>query len=718
MKTIGYKVSYEKLISRLPALFAFLEIDNNGCCEIVKATRGKQGCYGKIIADVKYESGDFVYECVKDKRNVKISNGIHSYRTLIDAYYKVINDRRWYRDNNYNVYDKKEDVGKVKRSIPFLSFIERGIGLKYVGLSEEIDGIRCGVETTRKFSLAPDYIYLGEAKSLYNKIIKLKKLLMFYEKHSKGHSFDIKNYQSVKDEFENWNGEKLLKVLEVMIDEADDIASEYLTYATNVPNLNFKVNLTTTIKDLGMATPYIQEWVGGKRYYDGDVVYYVDENGYGMTWICHLYKDTNKTLIKDGAKVDDMYRAYTDGYFDKETETIYFEDGNDISYLGLSIKIPKLWDAQYLNWVKKNEGDNDGKYFYKYAITDDEWYKKKNLKTTRQEDTKVIQGSVNSHLSSFRRFETYTNKDDSIEIPSNLKDWLWYYRKNHIINREEKYDELGNLTVMYDINNDGYSDGIEAITDYGSNIKFVGNAALNLATWGDVLTNITAKNNDKTNIGEITFEYVIGAHLIAKKDVRDKLVWFSADDDGNVKYYFKDFEIDNITQYGKKCGVKYVETYIYYKGDGGDDTIWKLVEDGNFESYISGKYDKSYKPENGDSSYYKLYEKMEFDMSNNNHTYDFKVGSRSIKVPYQKSKFETIVDIKHVDFENTPLIRYDYYNGVNFQPKVNDDVNIERGVTQAFEKHIKFSEIKTLEDMENFANGGFFTISKEDIDLG
>ena len=112
-----------------------------------------------------------------------------------------------------------------------------------------------------------------------------------------------------------------------------------------------------------------------------------------------------------------------------------------------------------------------------------------------------------------------------------------------------------------------------------------------------------------------------------------------------------------------------------------------------------------------------LYDKMEFDTSNNIDVYEFQIGPHKNEVPYLKSTFEAKVDITHVDFEDTPLIRYDYYNGVTFQPKVNDDVNIERGVTQAFEKHIKFSEIKTLEDMENYANGGFFVISKEDLDL-
>ena len=55
MRTISYKVSYEKMISRVPAMFAYLDIDEQGTCKIVKATNGKQGDYGMIIANINYD---------------------------------------------------------------------------------------------------------------------------------------------------------------------------------------------------------------------------------------------------------------------------------------------------------------------------------------------------------------------------------------------------------------------------------------------------------------------------------------------------------------------------------------------------------------------------------------------------------------------------------------------------------------------------------------
>ena len=865
MRTISYKVSYEKMISRLPAMFAYLDIDEQGTCKIVKATNGKQGDYGRIIANVFYnknivykgEEKPFEHEC-KDGTKLKITNGEKTYRTLIETYYKAIKDKEWEREDG--IYKE-----------PFLAFMEKGIGLKYVGLSEEVSkNEEYGVITMKKFPLAPDYIYLGEAKTLYNKIVQMKKQLIFWEEHTKLCAEDKKYYQRLKEEFEMRNGDKLIDELPKLIEEAEEVATEYLGYTlkpdpsdnnklieTNL-TLDFNVNLVNTIKDLGLVTPYIEEWVAGKRYYEEDVVYHIDGNGYGMTWYCKPSE----------AKKDEFGRPYTEGFYEENTELIFFDDGSTITIGGEEIETPTNWIPQSLNWVKRNErfickkcgrvyeddgtckcGNEELTKFYKYYEYVD-----------GQEGTEVvIEGTCNSHLTSLRRFATYLNRNDEVETPDNYTDWLWYYRKGMVMNREEKYDEMGNLAVMYG-KESGYADGIEAIINEGDsigvNIIMEGDYAVNLAAWGDVITDITA-DNDRVDGGTITFTYWLGVHLKAKKDDRSEgMKWYSQDDDGNYKYYFKDFEADTTSPYGANHGVKYTETYIYYKGDPsyevitrfidgpkyeigntvkGDDvvsryktteylkdydgdfdeieeegekkyipkeyevikpfingeyyeegdiipysiyqelselkydkdetitsemfdqlskenkplcngttvsekftddnkkkckpveeTIWSLRDSGKdkFDKYIEGKFDREYKPddmteEDADAPYYyRLYDKMEFYTGDNLYSYNIRIGNRINKVPFLRTNFTTTVDIKHVDIEERPLIRYDYYNGVSFQPSVNEDVYIERGVTQAFEKHIKFSEIKTFEDLENYANGGFFVISKENIDLG
>lgn len=800
------------MISRLPALFAFLEYDDQGTCEIVKATRGEQGDYGKIIANVIIPKDcGFYYEC-KDGETILniIEETEKSYRTIMDTYYKAISDTSWERDND-GIYENK-----------FLAFVEKGIGLKYVGLSEETSGTaECGVTRAKKYPLAPDYIYLGEAKTMLEKMINLKNQVKFYEEHTKMCKDDLRFYQRCKDEFEARNGEKLISKLYELINEAENTANVYLGYTnnTNGLTLDFNVNLVNTIKDLGAVTPYIQEWEAGKRYYKGDVVYYVDDNGYGMTWEC--------TLNGVGIQEDEFGRKYTEGEYNETTEEITFDSSN--------------WMAQTLSWVKRNkryicpkcgrtyESNKPSACECGYKSTDG-WIERTYVPSMT--NTIKVDGKVMSQLSSLRRFETYTNRNDEAEYPSKYEDWLWYYRLGRVMNREEKYDELGNLGVMYD-EGGVVGKGIEPITKAeNGNIKYSNGYAINLAAWGDMITSIKAENNDDTERGTLTIEYVIGGHLKAE------YVTNEADDDGNIKYYFKNFTIDSDSDYGKNMGVKYTDTYIYYKdsqsflvlgntvsysetteyhkgdivteemynkypssclkkeyysvkeefidqyGDtyyegaiiakavyekldneskgkcekknsfivktdfndtvtynyeegsyisrdvydklsdadktkcwSPDESIWSMVEDGIFDSYINGKYDKDATTNVEDNEhYYKLYNKMPFYYDTS--TYKLKIGSSFKDVEYIESSFETTVDITHIDVEERPLIRYDYYNGVNFQPSIEDDVNIERGVTQAFEKHIKLGEIKTFEDFENYSNGGFFVISKENIDLG
>ena len=53
MKTIEYKVSYEKMISRIPGLFAYLESDEYGVVSLHKATDSLDGCWGKIVENIE-----------------------------------------------------------------------------------------------------------------------------------------------------------------------------------------------------------------------------------------------------------------------------------------------------------------------------------------------------------------------------------------------------------------------------------------------------------------------------------------------------------------------------------------------------------------------------------------------------------------------------------------------------------------------------------------
>ena len=59
------------------------------------------------------------------------------------------------------------------------------------------------------------------------------------------------------------------------------------------------------------------------------------------------------------------------------------------------------------------------------------------------------------------------------------------------------------------------------------------------------------------------------------------------------------------------------------------------------------------------------------------------------------------------DFQNADYIMEDYQLGISFVANNNDNVYVDRGNATAFERHMRLSEVDTLEDLENYGNGMF-----------
>ena len=66
---------------------------------------------------------------------------------------------------------------------------------------------------------------------------------------------------------------------------------------------------------------------------------------------------------------------------------------------------------------------------------------------------------------------------------------------------------------------------------------------------------------------------------------------------------------------------------------------------------------------------------------------------------------------KYHGFMYAPTFMEEYNIGTAYQEKVFEDIYINRGISSAFEKHLKLQEIETFNDLENYSNGGFFSIS-------
>lgn len=59
------------------------------------------------------------------------------------------------------------------------------------------------------------------------------------------------------------------------------------------------------------------------------------------------------------------------------------------------------------------------------------------------------------------------------------------------------------------------------------------------------------------------------------------------------------------------------------------------------------------------------------------------------------------------DFQNADYIMEDYQLGISFVSNNNDNVYVDRGNATAFERHMRLSEVDTMEDLENMGNGMF-----------
>ena len=60
---------------------------------------------------------------------------------------------------------------------------------------------------------------------------------------------------------------------------------------------------------------------------------------------------------------------------------------------------------------------------------------------------------------------------------------------------------------------------------------------------------------------------------------------------------------------------------------------------------------------------------------------------------------------------SSPTTRREYNLGTAYQEKIFSNIYIDRGISSAFEKHLKLQEIETLNDLENYSNGGFFSLT-------
>lgn len=577
MIKIQKTICREELKSRIPALFAYIEENDSGEFKLHKATDSLQGCYGKIVENIKINSSLTV-----DGETILTSGNIYSYRTIMNNYYQ-------YRDD--------EDV--VSNNEAFFNFIHRAIGkieikLTELGLNKEDN------------DLVPHYIYLSNARKLFNQYSKLKTIYDYYTGGSD--TFDVNILEGdiccLCTKYRRMGGTIMYNKLNTLIAQAETIADEYYGYAQKDKlTLNLNVNLIQSIHDIGYLSCYLNDWVGGDEHFAGE-----------------FYTYNGRT-----------YQCIADNHDKFNKETMQFE-----------------FDTTYFELVSQEKIDPDRGTDYD------------------------LSGYADSKLKSLRKYKEYINGEDKEEWPDNNEDWLYYYREGVVVNYTTINDDLGNIADVNELEKGNLTPAT---------------SVNNLAAYGNVIDSITANKTDRT----ITFEYYLNVHLKAKT------VTQKTDDDGNKLYTFDSFYIDESDKYH---GIKYTETYNYEEGSELDELVNGDITGITFDEYVSDTNET-----------YVDFNKYAFSVIDSTVYYDKQLDTQIVSIPYVKSEY--LATIKNeTDYLFSDVFKTDYLGGITYKPTVENDVRIERGNYSAFERHIKLSEVKTLEDMENYSNNSFFNVQK------
>jgi len=591
MRTIEYKVSYEKMISRIPGLFAYLERNEIGELTLHHGYDKNNGCYGRIVENIKLPSN--VNLTVNGKELLK-PNTVYTYRTLISYYYQY----------------KEEQIEDKS----FIRFIERGIGK--IAVPSRIIGKN-----------VPKFVYLSNVIEILNVLTKMKKQCQSNEKDEFMCCLCERYNDMGGDDFLNWiNGQ---------VNTIEDVGKEFYDYAVveNKMTLDFDVDLVSSYDDMGLLDCYIEEWKPYKIYLKDDKVFYDDK----------IYK----VKVKEGK--NEVYG-----------KVFNINDWEEVTFDTTPVSI--------------NNSNN---------VTNNTVY-------------------TDSKLKGLRRLITYINDDGVGEYPEEGTDWLFYYRKGRVLNVTTLNDELGNIKNLSN----------ETATDDDDGDK--------LAAYGDVITDIKANDDDKT----ITFTYQLGTHLTATYNDS------KTDDDNNIIYSWKKFKFDE-SDTNNTQKVIYTETYTYEEGSDLDSLIkgeitiptdeTQTVNDGsdldsliNEETPISDDESKKVdfnKYINGDYDYSLKFYKFEFITDVNEDYYYKQIGNDEIKIYSLRTNYTFDLTDKNDTFlpiKEENIFRKPYNLGITFAPNKDIKVNINRGSTNCFQKHIGFGEIKTMEDLMTYRNGSFF----------
>ena len=582
----------------------------------------------------------------------------------------------------------------VKKTILLNQFYSRRKGIiPYIGMEHDVynPGLNWG-----KIPYSVDFRILSrdpDAVNMYGNGIKKLGLMSYAELMKEYHrieSNEVKYSELTEEEIEKLRSIKEFVDSKTIIDlpkkPVDPCCNPCVepspephydmddgNYYVNNVTANVNVCLVQSANIIGAYTFAAKDWVGGKRYFAGDRVLYD-----GKTFKLREFPEAT-TIISDGLMTakfftttdlsdldDTQYEGLTQDIFDD-----YVVDNvSDIVSLGYIYA--KHGSTYYIrpSWGGYNN-THDGKVYF--DVLNDPLNPDLGFKTFGQ--YRITHWEVDDKILSHGSYTVRPGLNISHGIDRSIgfsditiDDCEWESKLVNFKRPTKTIDDEGNeLPGKFNQSGDTMLD-LQYIVGTVKNIDTTGDVVI-----GDYLSKITFPSQGITitsggtmpdlpegTSGKVNFEYYIGAEV--ELDSTDNYAY----NNGEVRLVYVDtfnFEVKSSTAVidGRNKNYRYVDI-----------------------DYSTAKETVTY--ENIDNFYHDV------------------ILSKIKVTPQSMTEGGDPVS---VNFQNSPYFMEDYQLGLSFVANNNTNVYIDRGNATAFERHMRLSEVDTLDDLVDYGNGMF-----------